>query len=95
MKPTLELLCKALSICAEAHGAQFRHYSEDFQCNITSNTVPTLADVQAICDSFYGQHGMIDADFGITVFFDEAEFADHVDEALLYSALPVGTRLEE
>lgn len=95
LKPSITLLCRALAICASAHGADYRPALEEGQVNISANSVPVVADVKLICEAFYGNASMVDSEWGTTVYLDEADFLKRVNERLLYLALPFGTHLEE
>ena len=96
MKPSNELLKKALAACAEAHHSDFCDWSEEeLHVAIHSETVPVIADVRMICEAFYGKASMVEADWGYTtVYLDEAPFLDEVNEELLHLALPYGTVIE-
>ena len=93
MKPTLDLLKKAIAACAEAHGAQFCDWSEeDRQIAVKSESVPTVSDVRMICTAFFGNSSMVEVGWGYTnVYCDEVEMLDAVDEQELRLALPFGT----
>lgn len=95
MKPSLDLLKKALKACAKAHGAEFKDWSrDDNQLGIKSESVPVVADVRSICQALYGHCAMIEVGWGYTVvFLDEAKFLDEADENLLRMSLPSGTEL--
>lgn len=93
MIASLENLRSALAACAKAHGAQLYDWSEeDRQIAIKSETVPTVNDVQMICEAFFGTASVVEVGWGCTnVFIDDEPFKKNVDEVKLYMALPYGT----
>lgn len=94
MKPTIDLLKKALRECAKAHRAGFSDRTEDEQIGIASESVPTVNDIRMICESFYGHSRMIETGWGYTtVYLDCDEMLDELDETKLRMALPNGTVL--
>ena len=95
MKPTIDLLKKALEVCANAHGVEFSDWSEvDAQFGVKSESVPVVSDVRMICEAFYGNASMVEAGWGYTtVFLNECPYRDELDEATLKMALPYGTTL--
>lgn len=96
MKPTIDLLRKALKKCAEAHKVQCEDWPEDGQLGIKSESVPVVADVKSICRAFCGEANVTETAWGyVTVHLDDAEYAflPEVDETLLKMSLPYGTEL--
>lgn len=97
MKATLANLNKALKACAKAHNVQYKWWREDGQMTLHGDTVPVIADVQLIVKAFYGNYqGIVEVDWGYTnVWLDSSMDSDHdVDEALMYLALPYGTKIK-
>lgn len=96
MKPTIELLVKALRASADAKQKKFFDLSKDDypQVGIQSEDVPVVADAQAICDAFFGCHSMVEVGWGYTtVYLEEQEMLPTVDSHTLQLALPAGTIL--
>ena len=98
MKGTIQLAVEALRKCAEAHHARFEDYTvtedESPQVAIMSDTVPTVADARSICRAIFGTHDIAEVSCGfITVYLDEREPLEEVDETMLRTALPYGTEL--
>ena len=96
MKATIKNLKKALKACAKAHNCDFEDWSEDGEFGLHSTTVPVVADVRMILESFYGTHEMCEVAAGFT----SVELYDYmddkkrdVDELTLSLALPYGTKL--
>lgn len=83
MKPTFELLIKALQTRAKAHNIEFRDFSKDPdevpQVLLKSESVPVIADVRFLCQAFFGSSSMIEVGYG--------------NELTLTLALPAGTKL--
>ncbi len=93
IEPTIENFKKAMKICADAHHSEYADWEEDMQVAIKSESVPVVADVRSICDAFFGNHNMIDVDWGYTnVYLDEGEFLPKVNTTVLMMALPHGTK---
>lgn len=92
MEKFLEKLKKAIRECAKAHRVEFLDLSEEYQLAVKSESVPVLADMQMICDAFFGTHQCIEVGWGYTnIMYDEVDFLPEIDENLLKMALPSGT----
>ena len=92
MKEFIEKLKKAVRECAKAHGVEFCDWSEESQLAVKSESVPVLADMQMICDAFFGSHRCIEVGWGYTnIIYDETTPLPEIDESLLKMALPDGT----
>lgn len=96
MKPTIELLIKALRASADAKHKKFYDLSKDDypQVGIESEDVQVVADTQAICDAFFGTHSMVEVGWGYTtVYLEEMAMLPTVDSHALQLALPTGAIL--
>lgn len=94
MKPSIELLKKALKACADAHHVDFEQWTEDEQIGIRSEDVPVVADIRIICRAFCGEANIVETGWGYTtIYLDEAVFLPEVDMQSLSLALPHGTTI--
>ena len=94
MKANLTNLRKALKACAKAHKTSFENWASEGQLGIGATTIPVVADVQMICEAFFGKTNMVETGYGYTtVWINEEPFLPEVDEMTLEFALPYGTVL--
>lgn len=98
MKANLTNLKKALKACAQAHKAEFDDWSSEGQLGVWSTTPGTICDVRMILTAFFGsdEAAEVSEDIGcITIWLDETMVRSkrEVDETMLYTALPYGTKL--
>ncbi len=94
MKGTIELLKKALRKCAETHHASFEEWTEEQQIGIMSDSVPVTADIQSICRAICGNTRMVETGWGCTtIYLDQCEPLEQVNEMMLMMSLPYGTEL--
>lgn len=91
MKGTLNLLKKALQLCAKAHKVEFCDWSEDEQLAIKSEEVPVVNDMRMILDAFYGYRNYdLAVEWGYCNAFIHEDFLDKVNVYSLNMALPSG-----
>lgn len=94
MEPTIELLKKALRICADAHHVEYKEWTADSQIGIHSESIPVVSDVRMICEAFCGNTRMMETDWGyITIYLEDVVILPGVDETSLRLALPFGAEL--
>ena len=92
MNEIIEKLKEAVRQCANAHSVEFCDWSTESQLAVKSESVPVLADMQMICDAFFGSHRCIEVGWGYTnIIYDETAPLPEIDENLLKMALPAGT----
>lgn len=92
MAEIIEKLKEAVRQCANAHSVEFCDWSEESQLAVKSESVPVLADMQMICDAFFGSHRCIEVGWGYTnIMYDEIAPLPEINEELLMMALPAGT----
>ena len=92
MNEIIEKLKEAVRQCANAHSVEFCDWKEDTQVAVKSESVPVLADMQMICDAFFGSHRCIEVGWGYTtIMYDETPPLQEINEELLMMALPAGT----
>ena len=89
----MERLIESLLACANAHGYNSEYVSEYNQVVVFGIGVPLLSDLRDIVMAFYGIGcgDCVDADDSwgtTTIYLDEYEFLDEVDEDRLKMALP-------
>ena len=100
MKATIKNLKKALRESAEAHNVEYKNWSDEGQIGIHSESIPVVADVKMILESFYGERcsDLYETGYGYTTVYlydfmdDESR---EVDLTLLTMALPYDCKLWE
>ena len=93
MKANVTNLRKALKASAEAHNVKFYWWRNENQMALEGDSIPILSDVRMICKAFFGNAMMVELSYGYTVIWLDGVFRGEVDEALMYMALPYGTKL--
>ena len=93
-------LIKALIKCAKSHKVKYKVYDEDkedVQVVLFSTSIPVVADMQTIAESFYGRYSgivYVDYSWGYSDFLtDNFPMLKNVNTELLKLALPYGTKI--
>lgn len=97
MKATVKNLDKALKACAKAHKVDYKWWKEDGQITLHADSIPVIADVVMIVESFYGSaNGIVETNFGYTTvwLYNDMDTENDVNESLMYMALPFGTKIK-
>lgn len=98
IKPCINNVITALRACASFHSAAFEDWSDEGQIGIEGETIPILADVRSILQSFYKPEFVeCEQGWGYTTAYlygeDINPFKEKVDEERLLMALPYRAKM--